>query len=218
METFSELVQNGTFNWGSASITDWPHFKHRGFMIGMCACVGGAALIVTCAEVTLHSPSPSDTGRRFFPVDVVQSVLDGMSYNKLNVLHFHASDFCRFAIESTKFPQLTANLTGPLMGGFYTQAEVRSLVQYAGDRGIRVMPEFDLPGHAKGMDPLRAVGMQFCSASPAKQLYNDPEGRTVGILKEVLKGRRAGVRNNPVLTRDALLPPAAVGNVDAVCG
>lgn len=61
METFSELVQNGTFNWGSASITDWPHFKHRGFMIGMYTCVGGAALIVTCAEVTLHSPTPLQT-------------------------------------------------------------------------------------------------------------------------------------------------------------
>ena len=202
METFSELVQNGTFNWGSASITDWPHFKHRGFMIGMCVCMCGrrCANRDVCSSDPPLPPPPSDTGRRFFPVDVVQSVLDGMSYNKLNVLHFHASDFCRFAIESTKFPQLTANLTGPLMGGFYTQAEVRSLVQYAGDRGIRVMPEFDLPGHAKGMDPLRAVGMQFCSASPAKQLYNDPEGRTVGILKEVLQGRGAGVRNNPVLT------------------
>ena len=82
-----------------------------------------------------------DTGRRFHPVPLVKTMLDGMAAVKLNVLHFHLSDQCRFAVESTRFPQLTANLTG-IQAGHYTQADVRELVAYAKDRGIRVIPEF----------------------------------------------------------------------------
>ena len=58
----------------------------------------------------------------------------------MNVLHLHLSDFCRFAVESKVFPELTATLTGN-QGGFYTQNDVRELVAYAQDRGIRVVPE-----------------------------------------------------------------------------
>ncbi len=57
----------------------------------------------------------------------------------MQVLHFHLSDQCRFAIESHRYPQLTANLIGA-QAGHYTQPEVRELVAYAADRGIRVIP------------------------------------------------------------------------------
>ena len=57
----------------------------------------------------------------------------------VQVLHFHLSDQCRFAIESHRYPQLTANLSGA-QAGHYTQVEVRELVAYAADRGIRVIP------------------------------------------------------------------------------
>ena len=75
----------------------------------------------------------------------------------MNVLHLHAADFCRFSIESKVFPELTNNLTG-IKAGVYTQEDVREMVSYAADRGIRVYPEFDLPGHSLWADPLKERG------------------------------------------------------------
>jgi hypothetical protein len=63
-----------------------------------------------------------------------------MSSVKLNVLHLHFSDMCRFGVESLVFPNLTGSLTGDY-GGFYTQDDVKQIIAYAGARGIRVVPE-----------------------------------------------------------------------------
>ena len=87
-----------------------------------------------------------DAGRRFFPVPLVENFLDTMAAAKLNVLHWHLSDECRWGVQSALFPNLTAALSGQL-GGFYTQADVAAVVAYAADRGIRVVPEFDVVGH-----------------------------------------------------------------------
>ena len=85
-----------------------------------------------------------------------------MAAVKLNVLHFHLSDQCRFAVQSRLFPQLTAKLTG-IQAGHYTQDEVKELVQYAKDRGIRVIPEFDLPGARWSTVPqCRGVRLHCC--------------------------------------------------------
>lgn len=67
-----------------------------------------------------------DAGRRFFPMDTLLDLMTTMSANKLNVLHLHASDFCRFGVESKLFPNLTASLTG-VKGGFYTQQDIKKL-------------------------------------------------------------------------------------------
>ncbi len=48
-----------------------------------------------------------DAGRRFIPVNIVENILDGMSYNKMNILHLHASDHCRWSVESKLYPELT---------------------------------------------------------------------------------------------------------------
>ena len=108
-----------------------------------------------------------DSGRRFFPMPVVENLLDTMAVAKLNVLHLHASDFCRFGVESTTYPNLTSSLTG-VYGGFYTQQNIKDMIAYAGDRGIRVVPEFDLPGHARGMRPLIPDGVVFCDNAPSQ--------------------------------------------------
>ena len=86
-----------------------------------------------------------DVSRHFMPVDVVKRELDGLAAVKLNVLHWHLSDDEGFRVESKKFPKLQELGSD---GMFYTQDEVRDVLAYAADRGIRVVPEFDMPGHS----------------------------------------------------------------------
>jgi len=78
-------------------------------------------------------------------VDVVKRTLDGLAAVKLNVLHWHLSDDEGFRVESRKFPKLQELGSD---GMYYTQAEIRDVLAYAADRGIRVVPEFDMPGHS----------------------------------------------------------------------
>ncbi|WP_185817091.1 beta-N-acetylhexosaminidase [Hymenobacter metallilatus] len=86
-----------------------------------------------------------DAARHFMPVAVVKRNLDGMWATKLNVLHWHLSDDQGFRVESKLFPRL--HQVGG-QGQFYTQRQIREVVRYAGRRGIRVIPELDMPGHA----------------------------------------------------------------------
>jgi hexosaminidase len=121
VQTFLQLVQttaNG-FAAPAISIHDQPRFPWRGLMI--------------------------DVGRHFIPLDVLKRNLDGMAAVKLNVFHWHLSENQGFRIESKKFPKLQEMGSDGL---YYTQDEVRDLIAYARDRGIRVVPEFDMPGHS----------------------------------------------------------------------
>ena len=81
-----------------------------------------------------------DPARRFLPVSVLRSTLDGMSLCRLNVLHLHLSDDQGFRFGSERFPQLVSD-------EHYSKGELRELVDYAAARGIRVIPELDVPGH-----------------------------------------------------------------------
>jgi hexosaminidase len=86
-----------------------------------------------------------DSGRHFQPVEVIKRNLDGLAAVKMNVLHWHLTEDQGFRVESKLFPrlhQLGSN------GLYYTQTQIRDIVAYAADRGIRVMPEFDIPGHS----------------------------------------------------------------------
>jgi hexosaminidase len=121
LETFLQLVRTTSDGFGApaASIEDSPRFPWRGLMI--------------------------DVGRHFIPLDVLKRNLDGMAAVKLNVLHWHLSENQGFRVESKKFPKLQGMGSDGL---YYTQDEVRGLIAYARERGIRVVPEFDMPGHA----------------------------------------------------------------------
>jgi hexosaminidase len=121
LETFLQLVQTTSDGFAVPAITiqDKPRFPWRGLMI--------------------------DVGRHFIPLDILKRNLDGMAAVKLNVFHWHLSDNQGFRVESKKFPKLTETGSDGL---FYTQDEVRDLIAYAHDRGIRVVPEFDMPGHS----------------------------------------------------------------------
>src|SRR5260370_11418788 len=85
-----------------------------------------------------------DVSRHWMPATVIERNLDAMAAVKMNVFHWHLSDDQGFRVESKRFPKLQQFASD---GNFYTQAEIRHIVAYASDRGIRVIPEFDMPGH-----------------------------------------------------------------------
>lgn len=122
LQTFLQLVEptaNG-FAVPVVTINDQPRFAWRGLLI--------------------------DVSRHFIPLDVLKRNLDGMAAVKMNVLHFHLSDDQGFRVESRRFPKLHTEGSD---GQYYTQAELREFLDYAHDRGIRVVPEFDMPGHSR---------------------------------------------------------------------
>ena len=122
LATFLQLVQitpNG-FAVPAVTIKDQPRFAWRGLLI--------------------------DVSRHFIPIDVMKRNLDGMAAVKMNVLHWHLSDDQGFRVESKTFPKLAGMGSE---GKYYTQDEIRDLIAYAHDRGIRVLPEFDTPGHSR---------------------------------------------------------------------
>lgn len=84
-----------------------------------------------------------DTARHFMALPTLERQVDAMERVKLNVLHLHLSDNEGFRVESRLYPKLQAAQHGE----FYTQAEIRSLVAYAAARGVRIVPEFDMPAH-----------------------------------------------------------------------
>ena len=83
-----------------------------------------------------------DCARHFFSVETVKKVIEGISYGNLNVLHWHLTDDHAWRIESKKFPRLHES-----SGQYYTQDEIREIIDYAKERGIDVIPEIDMPGH-----------------------------------------------------------------------
>jgi len=91
-----------------------------------------------------------DVSRHFIPVEEVERTIDGLAAVKLNVLHWHLSDDQGFRVESKRYPRLQQYGSN---GEYYTQAQIREVVEYARERGVRVVPEFDMPGHATSWLP-----------------------------------------------------------------
>ena len=86
-----------------------------------------------------------DVSRHFEPVEVVKREIDGLAAVKMNVFHWHLSDDQGFRVESKKYPKLQGMGSD---GQYYTQEQIKDVVAYAAARGVRVMPEFDIPGHS----------------------------------------------------------------------
>lgn len=95
-----------------------------------------------------------DVGRHFFPVSAIKRHIDVLSRYKLNVFHWHLTDDQGWRIQIRKYPRLTSvgawrtEADGSRYGGFYTQAEIRDVVEYARVRGVDVVPEIEMPGHS----------------------------------------------------------------------
>ena len=120
----------------TVTIRDWPNFGYRGMHLDPC--------------------------RHFMDLDSVKIYLDMMALHNMNQFHFHLSEDQGWRIEIKKYPELTeigAYRSGTVIGhngqiydtirhgGFYTQDELRDLIQYAAERHINIIPEIDLPGH-----------------------------------------------------------------------
>ena len=137
LETFSQLAANCTLRGVPMRVVDAPRFTHRGVLL--------------------------DLARRFWPPGALFSVLDAMAHSKLNALHLHLTDAESFMFESLAYPALnraayrqpgctTRPLHGHGGGGepcLYRQSMLRQLVAAASDRGIRIVPAFDMPAHAE---------------------------------------------------------------------
>jgi hexosaminidase len=135
MASFSQLVRIDAigFRAPAVKITDRPRFAWRGLML--------------------------DVARHFLTVDTLKRNLDAMELVKMNVLELHLSDAEGFRVESKVYPRLHQLGSS---GEYYTQKEVRELVAYARERGIRVIPEIEMPGHSKAM----LVGYPEIAAMP----------------------------------------------------
>ncbi|GMM85020.1 family 20 glycosylhydrolase [Pseudoalteromonas sp. MTN2-4] len=89
-----------------------------------------------------------DSVRHFLPISTIKRQLEGMAGAKLNVFHWHLTDDQGWRIESKAYPLLTAIASD---GDFYSQAEIKEVVEYASLLGIRVLPEIGMPGHASAI-------------------------------------------------------------------
>ena len=124
LETLLQLVSSadGSYYFPGVVIDDHPRFAWRGLLL----------------DVALH----------FMPMDVIKRTLDGMAAVKMNVLHLHLCNDQGFRVESKLFPSLN---TLSSEGSYYTQENIKEIIRYADQRGIRIVPEFVVPAHTTAM-------------------------------------------------------------------
>ncbi|GBG30598.1 Beta-hexosaminidase subunit beta [Hondaea fermentalgiana] len=127
LETLSQLIQfnaaTGTYEIAHADwdIRDAPNFAHRELLV--------------------------DSSRHYVPLPMLRKILDGMAYCKINVLHWHLVDDQSFPWCSESVPELCQGAYNEM--DRYSSSDLREIVAYARERGIRVIPELDVPGHSK---------------------------------------------------------------------
>lgn len=178
--TLAQLLEGSKKSKGAAelayaSIEDNPRFRYRGYML--------------------------DESRHFSGETAVKRLLDGMARFKLNRLHWHLTDSAGWRIEIKKYPKLTEvggrmNETAPTPDGppqFYTQEQIKNIVAYAKARGISIIPEIDMPGHADAAVlayPEHDGGGMIQNKNPNKWphfTFNPAKKETLAFLDDILK-------------------------------
>jgi hexosaminidase len=156
-EIESKMVINMPWTIPSVKITDYPRFGWRGIML--------------------------DVSRNFFTKEEVKHYIDQIAEYKFNTLHWHLTDDNGWRIEIKSLPKLTevgawrvprfgqfGDRTAPKpgeaasVGGFYTQADIKEIVQYAKDRNVTILPEIDVPGHS--MSAIASYPELSCTKDP----------------------------------------------------
>jgi len=178
METLLQLIQNGAQGTTIPYVTihDHPRFPWRGVLI--------------------------DTARHFMPVETLKRQIDGIAAARMNVFHWHLTDDQGWRFASSHYPQLQQKASD---GNYYSQQQMREIVKYATDRGVRVVPELDIPGHASAL----AVAMPELISAPGpwqiergwgvfKPLL-DPSNEQVYQVIDTLVGEMAAIFPDPWL-------------------
>lgn len=130
LQTLKQLLLQTDGKIPYTEIVDYPRFSYRGYML--------------------------DCGRYFYTVDEIKRIVDLMALHKLNVLHWHLTEDQGWRVEIKKYPLLTqkgsmrshTNFNHKPHGGYYTQEDVKEIVAYCHSRKIKVIPEYDIPGHS----------------------------------------------------------------------
>lgn len=152
VQTLRQLIQHehGRVVFPGCEIADWPAFAHRGLM--------------------------HDVGRNFQDVELIKRQLDMMAIYKLNLFHFHLTDYPGYRIECKVYPQLNDPnhyRATRQPGKFYTYEQLNDIIDYARQRYIQIVPEIDMPGHSDYFTTTFGFDMQ--------------DERGIAILKEILE-------------------------------
>ena len=170
LQTLRQLRVGDENRWQCVSVSDRPRMKWRGFML--------------------------DSGRQYQSVATIKKYIDMALMLKMNVFHWHLTEGLGWRIEIMKYPQFTQK--GAFVGkgeeqqGFYSQEEIRELVNYAEERNITIVPEIDMPGHAEAA--LASYPELGCFGLPVeipktgftKNIFCAGKEHTIRVLKEVL--------------------------------
>jgi len=175
LETFSQLV---TFDFDKGwyvikgtpiQIQDSPRFAHRGLMV--------------------------DTARHYETLASLRGIIDSLPYSKFNVLHWHMSDTQSFPLQSLTYPKLWDGSWSDTER--YTQGDVAGIVEYARARGVRVMVEFDMPGHAAAWC---AGYPEVCPSTTCQQPLNVANNATFSLIESLLgecTGKKSSTPGHP---------------------
>jgi hexosaminidase len=170
---FKSPVSDHVWEIPNLTIEDEPRFKWRGVMLDIC--------------------------RHFFPVEFIKKQIDVLAMYKINTLHLHLTDDQGWRIEVKQYPKLTrvgafrTEFDGTVYGGFLTQNDIKEIVSYAKERYINIVPEIELPGHAKAA--LAAYPELSCTGGPfqvrthwgvEKEVYCAGKEKTFEFLEHVL--------------------------------
>lgn len=178
METLLQLIENGDKETAIPYITihDKPRFPWRGLLI--------------------------DGARHFMPIETIKRQIDGLAAARMNVFHWHLTDDQGWRFASSHYPQLQQKASDGL---FYSQEEMREVVRYATERGVRVVPELDVPGHASAI----AVAMPELMSAPGPYKMErgwgvfkpllDPSNEQVYHVIDTLVGEMAAIFPDPYL-------------------
>lgn len=134
IQTLKQLLRDGSMV-DVVSVTDWPAFSWRGYMI--------------------------DVGRNYMSLPLLKQQIDIMAANKLNIFHFHATEDIAWRIASKQYPQLTSpEHMLRNKGMYYSEAEIKELINYCKERHITFVPEIDMPGHSAAFKRAMKTDMQ----------------------------------------------------------